>query len=225
MKAPARINFHSIQSPPSLPKKSLDRRVAAGIDQQILNEDSMNDLASIPRPDRISPWEIKPLMASVPTLIQPVAEKYKRPKRHSEAPYFRDAIVGDSTYWKVGLTKSDVTQVINVMSENIGSDDMRLWHHKQTNNSSNNGISRNLTDGCWLYSPHSSGPYHLCQDATDDSKSVAVSTWPLHVEASDDDPLVKCVASQFKSCKNDIVVELMITLKRVRRMDFAKVMS
>jgi len=90
-----------------------------------------------------------------------------------------DTTVGDSTYWEAGLTQSDVTQANNVMSENIRSDGMHLWHHKQTDNSSSNGISRNPTDGSWLSSPHSSGPSHLCQDISDDSKSVAVSAWPI----------------------------------------------
>ncbi|KAL5076312.1 hypothetical protein RYX36_015296 [Vicia faba] len=31
--------------------------------------------------------------------------------------------------------------------------------------------------------------------------------WPTHVEASDDDPLVKQVAAAFKARKNDIVVK------------------
>lgn len=56
---------------------------------------------------------------------------------------------------------------------------MHMWHHKQNDNSSCNGISRNPTDGSWLSSPHSSGPSHLCHDTTDTSKSVTVSAWPI----------------------------------------------
>lgn len=137
-----------------------------------------DDPASSPRPDRISPWEIEPLLASVPTSIQPAAAKYKRPRLPSDVPDFGDTTVGDSTYWEAGLTQSDVTQVNNVMSENLRNDGMHLWHRKQTDNSSSNGISRNPTDGSWL-SSHSSGPSQLCQDTTDDSKSVAVSAWPI----------------------------------------------
>jgi len=36
-------------------------------------------------------------------------------------------------------------------------------------------------------------------------------TWPPRLEASDDDPLVKRVASQFKSRKNDIAVKVIHT--------------
>lgn len=47
-----------------------------------------DDAASIPRPDRISPWEIEPLLASAPTTIQPPAAKYKRPRLPSDVPDF-----------------------------------------------------------------------------------------------------------------------------------------
>ncbi|CAA3008681.1 auxin response factor 9-like isoform X1 [Olea europaea var. sylvestris] len=41
--------------------------------------------ASIPRPERVSPWEIEPFVASVPTsLVQPLAAKNKRPRSHIE---------------------------------------------------------------------------------------------------------------------------------------------
>ncbi|CAI8612669.1 unnamed protein product [Vicia faba] len=134
--------------------------------------------ASIPRPDRISPWEIEPLMASVPSSVQPAAVKYKRPRLPSEVPDLGDAALCDSTYWEPGLTQSDVTQV-NIMSETKRPESMHMWnHHKQNDNSSCNSISRNPTDGSWLSSPHSSVPSHLCQDTTDTSKSVTISAWP-----------------------------------------------
>lgn len=44
-------------------------------------------------------------------------------------------------------------------------------------------------------------------------------TWPPRLEASDDDPLVKRVASQFKSRKNDILVKTMITVCEAREED------
>ncbi|KAK4389186.1 Auxin response factor 9 [Sesamum angolense] len=44
--------------------------------------------ASIPRPERVSPWEIEPFVASVPTaLVQPPMMKHhKRPRSHVEMP-------------------------------------------------------------------------------------------------------------------------------------------
>lgn len=54
----------------------------------IYSQVQWDDPASSPRPDRISPWEIEPLMASVPTSIQPAVAKYKRPRLPSEVPDF-----------------------------------------------------------------------------------------------------------------------------------------
>ncbi|MBA0820595.1 hypothetical protein Gohar_022118, partial [Gossypium harknessii] len=43
--------------------------------------------ASIPRPDRVSPWEIEPFAAPIPpSLTQPVAAKNKRPRPPAEIP-------------------------------------------------------------------------------------------------------------------------------------------
>ena len=45
--------------------------------------------ASISRPDRVSPWEIEPCVASVPAnLSQPVQPKTKRPRPPIEIPTF-----------------------------------------------------------------------------------------------------------------------------------------
>ncbi|KAL2234641.1 UNVERIFIED_CONTAM: Auxin response factor 9 [Sesamum indicum] len=43
--------------------------------------------ASIPRPERVSPWEIEPFSVSVPTsLVQPPTMKHKRPRPRVEIP-------------------------------------------------------------------------------------------------------------------------------------------
>ncbi|KAL0297510.1 UNVERIFIED_CONTAM: Auxin response factor 9 [Sesamum radiatum] len=43
--------------------------------------------ASIPRPEKVSPWEIEPFSVSVPTsLVQPLAMKHKRPRPRVEIP-------------------------------------------------------------------------------------------------------------------------------------------
>ena len=83
-----------------------------------------------------------------------------------------------SAFWDAGLTQSDITQ-LSVMAESKMSDSTHVWHHKLIDNSrsSCNAISRIQMDTSWLSSPHSSGPSHLFQDATDDSKSV--SAWPI----------------------------------------------
>ncbi|KAJ7952167.1 Auxin response factor [Quillaja saponaria] len=133
--------------------------------------------ASITRPDRVSPWEIEPFSASAPsTLVQPSVIKNKRPRPPSEIPAL-DTNSSISALHSSGCTQSDITQ-LRVMVGNKRSDNHPMWPHKQMDiNSSNNTISRNHMEGSLLSSPHSSGPPHLYQDTTDDTKSV--SAWPV----------------------------------------------
>ncbi|KAK7339677.1 hypothetical protein VNO77_20358 [Canavalia gladiata] len=139
-----------------------------------------DEAVSIPRPDRVSPWEIEPLMACVPTSSsQHAVVKNKRPRQATEVPDLGDTPLAASTFWDAGLTQSDVTQ-LSVIAENKRSDSsIHMWHHKQNDNSksNNNGISMNQKEGSWISSPHSSGPSHLYHDSTDDNKSV--SAWPI----------------------------------------------
>ncbi|KAK7395260.1 hypothetical protein VNO78_15811 [Psophocarpus tetragonolobus] len=124
--------------------------------------------ASFPRPDRVSPWEIEPILASVPTsLSQPVVIKNKRPRQASEVPDIGDTPLAAPTFWDAGLTQSDMTQ-LSIMAESKRSDsNTHIWHHN-----SSNGISTNQTEASWL-----SSPSQLYHDTTNDSKSV--SAWPI----------------------------------------------
>ncbi|ESW12501.1 hypothetical protein PHAVU_008G118400 [Phaseolus vulgaris] len=122
---------------------------------------------SFPRPDRVSPWEIEPILASVPTTIssQPVVIKNKRPRQASEVPDLGDTPLIAPTFWDAGLTQSDITQ-LGVMAESKRSESSaHMWHHN-----SSNGISMNQIKASWL-----SCPSHLYLDTTDDSKSVSAS--------------------------------------------------
>ncbi|KAK3228109.1 hypothetical protein Dsin_007971 [Dipteronia sinensis] len=133
--------------------------------------------ASIPRPDRVSSWEIEPYVASVPSnMAQPVSAKNKRPRPPIEVPAL-DMSSTASAPWNSRFTQSqDLTQ-LNVTAEGKRSDNHVLWHHKQTDfNNNSNSMSRTQTDGDWLASPHVSFSQHLFQDAVDDNKSV--SAWP-----------------------------------------------
>ncbi|KAJ1402613.1 PB1 domain [Sesbania bispinosa] len=139
-----------------------------------------DETASFPRPDRVSPWEIEPLLASNPTSSVPPVVNNKRPRLPSEVP-------------DLGRTQSDVTQLSD-----------HMWHHKQSDHNSKNscnGIMRNQTEGSWLSSPHSSCPSHLCHDTTDDNKSVSVSPWPIsktHSERLKNDNLLDHVDKENK---------------------------
>ncbi|XP_040986768.1 auxin response factor 9-like isoform X4 [Juglans microcarpa x Juglans regia] len=100
--------------------------------------------ASIPRPDRVSPWEIEPFVPSVPaSLAQLSPAKSKRPRTPIEIP---------------NLGKRGENHV--------------MWHHKQTDINNSNPISRTQTDGSW-FSSHTSVTGHQFQDAVDARKSVS----------------------------------------------------
>ncbi|KAK7292940.1 hypothetical protein RJT34_15798 [Clitoria ternatea] len=122
-----------------------------------------DEAASIPRPGRVSPWEIEPLLASIPTSSSsslPAVVKNKRPRPANDVPDLGDTPFAASTFWDAGLTQSDMTQV-SAMAESRRSDNsIHMWHHKQYDNgkTSSNGITMN-------------------HDITDDSKSV--SAWPI----------------------------------------------
>ncbi|KAL5180181.1 Auxin response factor 9 [Glycine soja] len=136
--------------------------------------------AAVPRPDRVSPWEIEPFVASASTpSVQPTMVKTKRPRPPSETPDVDTTSVA-SVFWDAGLQQADMAQK-NVLAESKWNDNTGTWHHMQTdmNSKSNSGntMLRNQTEGSWLSSPHSSCPSHLFQDVTDDSKIV--SAWPV----------------------------------------------
>ncbi|KAL1368410.1 hypothetical protein AAHE18_02G119300 [Arachis hypogaea] len=134
--------------------------------------------AAVPRPDRVSPWEMEPYVApALTSSVQPAVVKAKRPRPPSEHPDL-DTQSATSVFWDSGLTQADMTQH-SVMAESKRSDTTSVWHHKQidmNSKSNSNLMSRNQTEGSWLSSPHSSCPSQLFQDTMDDSKSV--SAWP-----------------------------------------------
>ncbi|XP_019413505.1 PREDICTED: auxin response factor 18-like isoform X2 [Lupinus angustifolius] len=149
-----------------------------------------DESASVPRPDRISPWEIDPLLASVPApSAQLVVVKNKRPRPPSEIPDL-DTTGAASAFWNAGMTPPNLQ--FSAMGESKRSENNHMWHHKQIDNSKSgcNAISRNQADGIWQSSPHSSVPSNLFYDTTDDSKSV--SAWPnskTHSEKLNNDNL------------------------------------
>ncbi|XP_054825261.1 auxin response factor 9 [Prosopis cineraria] len=136
--------------------------------------------AAVPRPDKVSPWEVEPFLAPITSAsVQPSIVKTKRPRPPSEIPDL-DTTSTASAFWNSELMQSDITQV-GAVAESNRSDNSGMWHHSQTemnSKSCSNNLSRNQTEGSWLSSPHSSSPPQLLQDTTDDGKCV--SAWPVH---------------------------------------------
>ncbi|WCJ26558.1 auxin response factor 9 [Euphorbia peplus] len=115
--------------------------------------------ASVLRPDKVSPWEIEPFVASTPSNMTPiVAPKNKRPRPLTEISSLD--LSSASTPWSCQLTKShDLTQM-------PGSAEAKgIWHQKRmdTNTHNNNPILETLTEGGWLSNSH--------VNVTEDTKS------------------------------------------------------
>lgn len=159
--------------------------------------------ASIRRPDRVSPWEIEPFVASAASnLGQPVLAKNKRPRLPMEVPAL-DLPSAASAPWRARLAQShDLTQP-SVTAEDKRSDKRSdshvAWHHKHTDfSSSSNSMSRTQSDGEWLTSPHVKFSQQLFREAMDDNKSI--SAWPAqsgysspHSSKPNNDPLLEQV--------------------------------
>ncbi|PKI77889.1 hypothetical protein CRG98_001681 [Punica granatum] len=140
-----------------------------------------DELASILRPDRVSPWEIEPFVTSVPApLPQSVSLKNKRP-RAAEVSGLGDAAAP-------ALRSSMLTQShdqLSVTAEGKHGDHHVLWHHSQTdmngscmNGSGNcNSIPRTRNEGVWPSSSCVTVTQHVFEETNEEDK--AVSTWPI----------------------------------------------
>ncbi|KAB2608780.1 auxin response factor 9-like [Pyrus ussuriensis x Pyrus communis] len=138
-----------------------------------------DESASIPRPDRVSPWEIEPFVASViPSLPQPsVVVKNKRPRPPTEIPALDAMSSTGSATWNSVLTQPHDMSTLSVAAEGKRSENHVVWHHQQADViSNNNSVPRTQTDGGWLSSQAGGSP-HMFQETMEDSKSV--SAWPV----------------------------------------------
>ncbi|XVF10379.1 hypothetical protein REPUB_Repub07fG0177700 [Reevesia pubescens] len=134
--------------------------------------------ASIPRPDRVSPWEIEPFAAPIPpSLAQPVAAKNKRPRPPSEVRAL-DLSSTASAPWNSGVMHSHDLTRRSITAEAKRNENHAMWHHMQTEmNSSCSSVLKTQNEGSWLSSPGISVSQHLFPDSREDSKSV--SGWPV----------------------------------------------
>ncbi|KAK9094008.1 hypothetical protein Scep_025477 [Stephania cephalantha] len=136
--------------------------------------------ASIPRPDRVSPWEIEPFVASgPPSFMQPSATKNKRPRPSVDIPAHDITSPAASTFWYPGANQSHDSIALSG-PEAPSSEGQVVWPPKQkefngNTNGSNNCASRMRPDSGWPSSPHLSVPLHLFRNAEEESK--AISTW------------------------------------------------
>ncbi|KAI3468589.1 hypothetical protein Pfo_025252 [Paulownia fortunei] len=136
--------------------------------------------ASIPRPERVSPWEIEPFVASVPTtLVQPPTVKHKRLRSHVEIPVPETMASTASPVWN--LTHD--SHQINRGFEGQRSNHMANSHAKQTDagntlikHCSNSTLSTHR-DGGWQSSLHVNASPNMIAEETEESKSA--SAWSV----------------------------------------------
>lgn len=129
--------------------------------------------ATIQRPDRVSPWEIEPYVASASVNLTQPAVKSKRP-RPIDLPIETTTSSAASPFWYPGLTQSHEVNQLGSVTE-VQSGEKQVWHprQKESNNNiisiSGCSISRPGPEGSWP-SPHALHPF---QDSTNNNKSVA----------------------------------------------------
>ncbi|GFS38093.1 auxin response factor 9 [Actinidia rufa] len=132
--------------------------------------------ASIARPERVSPWEIEPFVASVPSsLVQPVTIKNKRPRPQIKVPVNETA----SAIWNPSHGPSQVSG----NPEGQWSEPNVIWHPKQSEisstlvNSSTSCLSKTHANGGWQSPAHISVSRDRFADEMQDTKSA--SAWSV----------------------------------------------
>ncbi|KAL0329929.1 UNVERIFIED_CONTAM: Auxin response factor 9 [Sesamum radiatum] len=136
--------------------------------------------ASIPRPERVSPWEIEPFVASVPTaLVQPPMMKHhKRPRSHVEMPVPETLTSTASPAWNRTHESHQINrgfegQRSNHMANAQTKQDVGVAHMKH----SSNDASSTRVNGGWQSSPCVNASPNMIAEETEENKSA--STWSV----------------------------------------------
>ncbi|KAK4435498.1 Auxin response factor 9 [Sesamum alatum] len=136
--------------------------------------------ASIPRPDRVSPWEIEPFVASVPTaLVQPPTMKHhKRPRSHVEMLVPETLTSTASPAWNL----THESHQMNRGFEGQRGNHMANSHTKQDvgialmKHSSSNASCTHINGG-WQSSPRVNASPNMIAEETEENKSA--SAWSV----------------------------------------------
>ncbi|KAF9616419.1 hypothetical protein IFM89_029673 [Coptis chinensis] len=141
-----------------------------------------DELASIPRPERVCPWEIEPFVASAPpsNMIQNSAVKNKRSRPSLDHPVCETASSAASPFWYPGSNPSH--DLLGLSGPEIQSSESQIvWPPKQKDgnlfNNSSTCSSRNLPEGARSSAPLLKVPLNLFQDVDEDHKTD--SAWGL----------------------------------------------
>ncbi|KAK6947932.1 Auxin response factor domain, partial [Dillenia turbinata] len=160
--------------------------------------------ASIPSPERVSPWEIEPFVPSVPqSLIPPTVTKNKRPRPLLEIPVLEAAPATAPSFWSPGLSQSHDSKHLNGNVESHAS-----WHPKQLDlngalvNGNGNSLPRTQVGGDWRPA-HANISQCIFQDAKEDGKCASKCSvpgpYPTPPPQLSDDPKIDLVEIENKS--------------------------
>ncbi|KAK4743846.1 hypothetical protein SAY87_010158 [Trapa incisa] len=140
-----------------------------------------DELATIPRPDRVSPWEIEPFVTPVPApLSQPSSVKNKRP-RAAEAIVLEDDAAPT-------LRSSVLTQLhdhLNVTTEGNQGEHHAVWHHRETDINDCNKIGSSNCSTAVVIQNEGTWPSPSCLTVCQRifshtvEEDKAVSAWPV----------------------------------------------
>ncbi|CAI9759343.1 unnamed protein product [Fraxinus pennsylvanica] len=133
--------------------------------------------ASIPRPERVSPWEIEPFVASVPAnLVQPLSAKNKRPRLHVQIPVPDTPSSTASAVWN---PSHESHQIIGALEEQR-SEQIETGATLVKNRNDDTCGSR--LEGDLLSFPHVNSSLNMFSEETGDSKSA--SAWSIFSNCS-----------------------------------------
>lgn len=133
--------------------------------------------ATIPRPERVSPWEVEPFASSASlNLTQPVV-KSKRPRPVDIPSSEITTNSAASAFWFHGSTHSHELTQLGSAAEVQSRETCGVWPSSQKEINTNGSCIR--TEGKWPSSPHVNVSLDLFSDSAEDNKTgTAQSTIP-----------------------------------------------
>ncbi|XP_050385256.1 auxin response factor 18 [Argentina anserina] len=136
--------------------------------------------ATVPRPDRVSPWEMEPFVASVPLNLAQPALKSKRPKTVEIASSEITTNSTASPLWYQGSNQSAEPNHLGGVAEVQSSGSQAAWPPRQKESNGSSYSSRIIcAEGIWSYSPNVNVSLSLFADSKEGNKNVTTgSTLP-----------------------------------------------
>ncbi|GMY09012.1 auxin response factor 18 [Fagus crenata] len=130
--------------------------------------------ATIPRPDRVSPWEIEPFVASASLNLTQPAVKSKRPRPVDIPSSEITTNSAASPFWYHGSTQSHELNQLGSVAEVQSRETCVVWPSSQKEINTNGSSIR--AEGIWLSSPHVNVSLDLFSDSTEDNKNVTAQS-------------------------------------------------